>query len=466
MHWYALGHASWLAEVAGLRLLFDPLLDDLHHGGVFSVTPPRVVDAAALAPDFVFVSHRHPDHFDLASLARLARLDPDIVVVTPDPLVESCALRLGFRTVRRVDAETKIDLDGPRILTTPSVGVVDPEWGVMVGGDGGVVWNQVDTSLGGPAEVDTFMTRAASAFERPRGELVALALARWQPLLEVESALAMRTGFPFAAYADELSRIAAVGARAIVPSSTGARHARPFEAMNRLVYPVTHARFLRDARARMPGVQVLPFTMGARYTVAGRDVEVDERGAVAAGLVRPSAFDEAEESTEFRPLEVPPLRDPNVEGRSNDAIRTTCASWVENVLVEALARAPIEASGELRYVLEIVWPGGVDTYTIIVTRNEMGARGRLSRTTDSAWDVRCIVAGSMLCDVVEAKRSWGDLLLGGMLRGTSRAYAVDSRGMREIVLQPLFLYEAISYEESVERSLDSAVERLLAGGAS
>lgn len=466
MDWYALGHASWLAEVAGLRLLFDPLLDDLHHGGIFTVTPPRVVDAAALAPDFVFVSHRHPDHFDLASLARLARLDPDIVVVTPDPLVESCALRLGFRTVRRVGAETRIDLDGPRILTTPSVGVADPEWGVMVGGDGGVVWNQVDTSLGAPAEVDTFMTRAAVAFERPRDSLVSLALARWQPLLEVESALAMRTGFPFAAYAEELARIAAIGAAAIVPSSTGARHARPFAGMNRLVYPVTHARFLRDARARMPDVQVLPFTMGARYTVVGRDVEVDDRGGIAAGLVRPSAYDEADESTEFRPLEVPPVVDPNLDGRSVDAIRAACATWVENVLVDALARARIAATGELRYVLEIAWPGGVDAYTITATRDDAGARARVSRTTDPAWDVRCIVAGSMLCDVVEAKRSWGDLLLGGMLRASSRAYAVDSRGMREVVLQPLFLYEAISYEESVERSLDSAVARLLAGGVS
>lgn len=466
MHWYALGHASWLAEVAGLRLLFDPLLDDSHHGGIFTVTPPRVVDAAALAPDFVFVSHRHPDHFDLASLARLARLDPDTVVVTPDPLVESCARRLGFRTVRRVEAETRIDLDGPRILTTPSVGVVDPEWGVMVGGDGGVVWNQVDTSLGGPADVDAFMKRAAAAFERPRDSLVSLALARWQPLLEVEAALAMRTGFPFAAYAEELERIAAIRAAAIVPAAAGTRHAHPFGAMNRLVYPVLASRFLRDAAARMPRARLLSFATGARYTVVGDTVDVDERGGISAGLVRPRAYEEREESTDFRPLEVPPVLDPNLAGRSVDAIRGTCATWVEQQLVAALARTQVEASGALRYLLEIVWPGGVDAYTITVTRSTAGVAATFAPTMDPAWDVRCIVAGSMLCDVVEAKRSWADALLGGLLRGASRAYAVDSRGVREVVLQPLFLYEAISYEESVERSLDSAVERLLSGGAS
>lgn len=459
MEWYALGHAAWLADVAGLRLLFDPLLDDRHHGGVFTVTPQRVVDAAALAPDFVFVSHRHPDHFDLPSLARLCAIDADIVVVTPDPLVESCARRLGFRTVRRVEAETRIDLDGPRILTTPSLGASDPEWGVLVEGDGGVVFNQVDTSLGEPAEVDAFMRRAAASFERSREGLVSLALARWQPLLEVEAALAMRTGFPFAAYASELERIAAIGARAICPASAGARHARPFHAMNRLVYPVTESRFLHDARARLPAARVLPFTTGARYTVRGSEVTLDERAGIAAGFVDPRADDERDASTDFRPLEVPPVFDPNVDGRTVDAIRTMCDAWVKEALVSALARTPIERPSAVRYLLEVVWPGGVDAYTI----TSANGAATLESDLDASWDVRCAVAGSMLCDVIEAKRSWGDLLLGGTLRASSRAYAVDAQGLREIVLQPLFLYSAISYEESVERALEATVERLVRG---
>ncbi|MBS2014727.1 MAG: MBL fold metallo-hydrolase [Deltaproteobacteria bacterium] len=466
MHWYALGHAAWLAEIAGLRLLFDPLLDDRHHGGVFAVTPPRTVDAEALAPDFVFVSHRHPDHFDPASLARLARLDADVVVVTPDPLVETCARRLGFRTVRRIDAETRIDLDGPRILTTPSVGAADPEWGVMVEGDGGIVFDQVDTSLGTPGDVRAFLGRAAAAFERSSSDdaepLVSLGLVRWQPLLEVESALAQSPGFPFEAYAEELERIVALGAGAIVPASAGARHARPFHAMNRLVYPVHEPRFLRDAAARMPTTRVLPFTMGARFTIVGREVEVDARGGIAAGLVQPRTIDPEEEGTDFRPLEIPPVSDPNLGGREVETLRAIAATWVERSLVVALAKSSARPSLTLRYLLEIVWPGGVDAFTIAVT----GSSATLAKEMDPSWDVRCVVAGSMLCDVVSGVRSWGDLLLGGMLRGVSRAYEVDARGMRPIVLQPLFLYAAISYEESVERSLEATVHRLLEGSPS
>ncbi|HWB81460.1 MAG TPA: MBL fold metallo-hydrolase, partial [Nannocystaceae bacterium] len=97
-----LGHAMWLCEAAGLRLLTDPLLAATHHCGVFEVVPRREVDAAALRADFVLVSHRHPDHFDVASLDRLAQLDPDSVVVTSDELVAWAARALGFTSVRVV----------------------------------------------------------------------------------------------------------------------------------------------------------------------------------------------------------------------------------------------------------------------------------------------------------------------------------------------------------------------------
>ena len=92
----------WLCEAAGLRLLFDPLLGPEHHCGVFETVPRRRVHAEALRPDFVLVSHRHPDHFDVPSLHRLARLDPEAVVITPDALVAWAARTLGFRTVHEL----------------------------------------------------------------------------------------------------------------------------------------------------------------------------------------------------------------------------------------------------------------------------------------------------------------------------------------------------------------------------
>ncbi|MCA9710253.1 MAG: MBL fold metallo-hydrolase, partial [Myxococcales bacterium] len=145
MDWSCLGHAMWLVEAAGLRLLCDPLLGPEHHGGVFETVPRRRVRAEALRPDFVLVSHRHPDHFDVPSLHQLARLDPDAVVVTPDRLVAWAARALGFRTVHVLPPGQHVALDGVRLVTTPSLG--PDEWGVMIAADGAVGWNQVDAVL-------------------------------------------------------------------------------------------------------------------------------------------------------------------------------------------------------------------------------------------------------------------------------------------------------------------------------
>ncbi|MBX3264857.1 MAG: MBL fold metallo-hydrolase [Labilithrix sp.] len=447
MDWHCLGHAMWLAEVDGLRLLFDPLLEDAHYGGVFEVHPPRRVHAAALRADFVFVSHRHPDHFDLASLRRLAALDPDTVVVTSDELVAACARRVGFRGVRIVAPETRIDLDGPRVVTSPSRGASEPEWGVVVANADGVVYDQIDTAIGTPADVRAFFRRVAEALGRDADGLVTLALARWQPLLEVDAMLAGAVGFPFRAYADELERCAALGARAVCPAAAGARHAGPHAFMNRLVYPVTEARFVEDATARMPGTRVLRHVTGATYRVAGGDVSVDEAGAIDAGLVSVSAA--LPDPRAFRPLDIPPIVDPNLAARPEDELRGRAAAWVAESLVPALERA---AEGRrLRYVLEIVLPRTVDVFTLTT-----GAATTLSRDDHLEWDVRCAVAGSLLVDVIEARRHWGELLLGGMLRAATRAHEVDERGLRPVVLQPLFVYEALSYEESVLRALDGA----------
>ncbi|MBX3223493.1 MAG: MBL fold metallo-hydrolase [Labilithrix sp.] len=445
MDWHCLGHAMWLAEVDGLRLLFDPLLDDAHHGGVFEVYPPRRIDAAALRADFVFVSHRHPDHFDLASLRRLAALDPDSVVVTSDDLVASVAHRLGFRAVRVVAPETTIDLDGPRLVTAPSRGASEPEWGVVVANADGIVYDQIDTEIGAPADVRAFFGRVAKALGRDAGGLVTLALARWQPLLEVEAMLAGPIGFPFRAYADELERCAAIGARAVCPSSAGTRHAGPHAFMNRLVYPVTETRFLEDAAARMPGTRLFGHRTGATYRVAGGDVSVDATGAIDTGLV--ASLGTIDDPRVFRPLEIPPIVDPNLDARPEEELRERAATWIAGALVPSLERAA--GRRRLRYVLEVVLPRTVDVYTVTT-----GGPVTLTRDDHLDWDVRCAVAGSFLVDVIEARRHWGELLLGGMLRAASRACEVDVRGLRAIPLQPLFVYEALSYEESIRRVLD------------
>jgi hypothetical protein len=153
----------WLVEAGPLRLLCDPLLGPEHHCGVFETVPRRSVHAEGLRPDFVLVSHRHPDHFDVPSLHRLARLDPEVVVLTPDALVAWAARTLGFRTVHEVPPGQRVELDDVRLVTTPSLG--RDEWGVVIAADGAVGWNQVDSVLRDATHVRQVLDVALPAVE-------------------------------------------------------------------------------------------------------------------------------------------------------------------------------------------------------------------------------------------------------------------------------------------------------------
>jgi len=98
-----LGHASVLVEMAGGACLMDPVFFDPFEEGAVVSGPARVVHPERIpAIDILIVSHRHPDHFDIASLDCLPR---DCDAICPaDPLIVYGLRRLGFMRIHPVDA--------------------------------------------------------------------------------------------------------------------------------------------------------------------------------------------------------------------------------------------------------------------------------------------------------------------------------------------------------------------------
>jgi Beta-lactamase superfamily domain len=437
----------WLCEVggeaAGLRLLFDPLLGPEHHCGVFQTVPRRCVHAEALRPDFVLVSHQHPDHFDVPSLHRLARLDPEAVVITPDALVAWAARTLGFRTVHELPAGQAVALDGVRLVSTPSLG--PNEWGMVIAADGAVAWNQVDAVLRNPAHVRQVLDVVLPAVGASQVEL---AIVRWQPMLEIAAVLGRRVGFPYASYADLLAQAAAVEAVAVVPGANGAAHVDAFGWMDRFVFPVSEARFLRDVAQVSRGTTPLPMTVGGRYRVMPGDVQLDLGGAAELVQIEPSGV---EDPRRYRPFAMPELHDANPNGHDEAAMRSRVHAWIREDLAHALARAfpSMRVREPLRLVVEVVFPRSRDAFTLHV-----GPTGtRVVAAYDDDWDALNAIAGSMLWEVIESRRHWGDVLLAGALRASTRAYGVDAHGLRPAELGETFLYYALSYDEAVARAV-------------
>ena len=111
----------------------------------------------------------------------------------------------------------------------------------------------------------------------------------------------------------------------------------------------------------------------------------------------------------------------------------------------------------LSMVLEIVYPNATDVFTLTVGREGV----QVSRRLDDDYDVLNTIAGSLLVDVIEGRRQWGDPLLGGMIRASTRAYDLTEEGLLVSPVVSTFVYYGIPYEVSVERAVAWQIARLM-----
>ena len=199
----------------------------------------------------------------------------------------------------------------------------------------------------------------------------------------------------------------------------------------------------------MPQIRAFPARTGATFHLGSEGVAYDPDGA--RSLIE-SMEEERSDPRVFRPFVIEDLVDPNFDGRREEQMRDAIEHWVRTELAPSLIK-PTEARTRTSLVLEAVFPTQRDAFTITLS----GAEARVERRFDHDYDALVSIAGSMLCDVIEGKRHWGDPLLAGLLRSSTRMYQVDSKGVRPQRFASIFLYYALDYEQSVERALEYAL---------
>ncbi len=313
-----IGHASVLVEMDGAVCLMDPVFFDPFEEGAVVSCPQRRVYPERLPPvDTLIVSHRHPDHFDLRSLAQVPR-DVD-AIVPADPLIVYALRKLCFTRIHPVHPMGPI-LSGTFELypTRSALGSIH-EFGMVFKDASGVFWNQVDSIL--TAET---IHRVVERFNRI-DLLFAMYASQNFEYFESRS-----TEFPLETHRQNLENVMRIAPRWVVPGAAGFRFCGDHAWLNAFLFPIDRDRFVADLRR-------LGFRGGARIMNPGDVVEIEGGEAT----YHPGASDAAAmvaddtPAIRFNPTApVPELTDPNPEGRSREELAGSIASFVMQGMAE------------------------------------------------------------------------------------------------------------------------------------
>jgi L-ascorbate metabolism protein UlaG (beta-lactamase superfamily) len=130
-----LGHQSWALDAGRGLVLVDPLLEDGMGDGLvpyLAVYPPRRLDAARMPPvAAVVLTHEHPDHFHLPSLARIPRTVPIFLSSNASGAARTALRELGF-AVHAFRAGETVRVAGLELHPQRPLGRTRPdEWDVI-----------------------------------------------------------------------------------------------------------------------------------------------------------------------------------------------------------------------------------------------------------------------------------------------------------------------------------------------
>ncbi len=174
-----LGHVGVFFETRGGSVLCDPWFDPAYFGSWFPFPRNDHLDVSPFtAPDYLYLSHLHRDHFDARWLA--THVDKRATVLLPEfgvPLLERELRAIGFERFIATRHGVPVALDGLRAIvlafTEPADGPLGDSLLVLDDGSARLL-NQNDAR---PGDLDVL--RALGPFD---GQLVQFSGAIWYPI--------------------------------------------------------------------------------------------------------------------------------------------------------------------------------------------------------------------------------------------------------------------------------------------
>ena len=428
-----LGHASVLVELDGATCLMDPVFGDPFEEGTVVSCPRRAIDVDALpGVDILVVSHRHPDHFDVASLDRVAR---DVeAICPPDPLIVYALRELGFPNVTPVAPMAPILGPDFELFPTRSELASIPEMGMVFRDRSGTFWNQVDTPL-----CDETIATVRGRF----GTIdVLYAMYASQNFEFFES---RATEFPNETHRRNVETALSIDPTVVVPASAGFRFCGEHVWLNQFLFPISRERFVADLRRLEPDVDARVMDPGDVLEISvGCEIVQHAHASRAA-----RAEDDDTAHLAFDPTApVPPLVDMNPDGYSPDRLaQLACdliselGNWIATAAAceDRVVRAYREYC--VRYRIGLVFPDGSERRFDLDCAVEP-PRIREAGSDAPEPDLVHRIAASALAGWAEHRRSFFSV------RATSRRFGTVYRLRREperIALEERALPDLLMY---------------------
>ncbi len=175
-----LGHAGMFIETAGGSILCDPVIGPSFFGSWFPFPDNRALDWERFgAADFLYISHRHRDHFDPALLERYVPRSVRVLLPEyPTDDLEQDLRRLGYTDIIATQAGVPLEFGDLTLMVTPLRAPSDGPIGdssLSVDDGTASILNQNDSH---PLDLETLMS-----FSKPDAYFTQVSGAIWWPMV-------------------------------------------------------------------------------------------------------------------------------------------------------------------------------------------------------------------------------------------------------------------------------------------
>jgi UDP-MurNAc hydroxylase len=146
------GQACILVEAGGTKILTDPWLTEGAYQGTWFHT--HVLAEAGVTPetfrkdiDYLFLSHEHQDHTDVATLKHFPREIPLLICCFATPKFRNYLTQMGFTNIREVNSGDEIDLGEGVSVTIFGTAEYTNDSAILIEHQGVRVFNETDCKL-------------------------------------------------------------------------------------------------------------------------------------------------------------------------------------------------------------------------------------------------------------------------------------------------------------------------------